>query len=83
MNKHNLLSIIDDLNYDVFTDICNDITKIDRGEIDNELSRQANIFAHYAVLQDICKKRLDDANLDMTIFMGSSRKEGQDDLSGK
>tara|TARA_R110000824_G_scaffold116877_2_gene268614 strand:- start:873 stop:1319 length:447 start_codon:yes stop_codon:yes gene_type:complete len=83
MNKHNLLSIIDDLNYDVFTDICNDITKIDRGEIDNELSRQANIFAHYAVLQDICKKRLDDANLDMTIFMGSSRKEGQDDLSGR
>ena len=82
MDRSNLLSIIDDLDYSVFTEICDEITEINRVEIDDELSKQANIFAHYAVLQDICKKRLDDANLEMTVLMGSSRKEGSHVLSG-
>ena len=79
MPKLDINQIINDLDMDTYNEICQNITKIDRTNMDNELSRHASHYSYYSAMQDLCKKKLDDANLDLTIYMARTRKERTDE----
>ena len=53
--------------------------------MDVELSRHASHYSYYSAMQDLGKRKLDDANLDLTIYMSQIRKERKDDsaMQGK
>ena len=76
MNKaQNLLEVLEDLTWANYVDIADAVTKFDKHEIDNELTRQASVYSYYQGLLSICKKTLDDANLKLTTFIAETGKE--------
>ena len=70
-----LLEALEDLTWDNYVDIADGITQFNKHEIDNELTRQASVYSYYQVLLSVAKKRLDDANLDLTKYMAQTRKD--------
>mgnify|MGYP000041105088 FL=1 len=79
MPKLDINEIVDNLDMETYTEICDSITKIDRANMDVELSRHASHYSYYSAMQDLGKRKLDDANLDLTIYMSQIRKERKDD----
>jgi hypothetical protein len=76
MNKSQmLLESLDDLTWENYVDIADGITQYDKHAIDDEMTRQASIYSYYQGLLSLAKKRLDDANLELTKFMAQTRKE--------
>ena len=76
MNKaQSLLEAFEDLTWENYVDIADGLTQFDKHEIDTEMARQASIYSYYQGLLSISKKKLDDANLDLTKFMAQTRKE--------
>tara|TARA_R110002020_G_scaffold400856_1_gene611161 strand:+ start:1990 stop:2436 length:447 start_codon:yes stop_codon:yes gene_type:complete len=75
MPKVDINEIVDNLDMATYNEICDNITKIDRTNMDVELSRHASHYSYYSAMQDLCKKRLDDKNLDLTMYMARTRKE--------
>ena len=47
--------------------------------MDMELSRHASHYSYYSAMQDLCKKKLDDKNLELTMYMARTRKERPED----
>ena len=76
MSKANdLLEALEDLTWENYVDIADGVTQFNKHEIDNELTRQASVYSYYQGLLSIAKKRLDDANLDLTKYTAQTRKE--------
>jgi len=75
MPKLDINEIVDNLDMETYTEICDSITKIDRTNMDVELSRHASHYSYYSAMQDLGKKKLEDKNLDLTIYMARTRKE--------
>ena len=75
MVKLDINQVINELDMDTYNEICQSITKIDRSNMDVELSRHASHYSYYSAMQDLCKKRLDDKNLELTMYMAQTRKE--------
>jgi len=76
MNKaHSLLEALEDLTWENYVEIADRATQFDKHEIDNEMTRQASVYSYYQGLLSVAKKRLDDANLDLTKFSAVARKE--------
>ena len=76
MSKANdLLEALEDLTWENYVDIADGVTQFNKHEIDNELTRQASVYSYYQGLLSISKKRLDDANLDLTKYTAQTRKE--------
>jgi len=75
MTKLNINDIVDNLDMETYTEICDSITKIDRTNMDVELSRHASHYSYYSAMQDLGKKKLEDKNLALTIYMAQTRKE--------
>ena len=75
MPKIDINQIINELDMDTYNEICQNITKINRSDMDVELSRHASHYSYYSAMQDQCKKKLDDKNLELTMYMAQTRKE--------
>ena len=74
MNKLDINRVINDLDMETYNEICQNITRIDRSNMDVELSRHASHYSYYSAMQDLCKRKLDDGNLDLTMYMAQTRK---------
>lgn len=75
MNKaENLLEAYDDLNWENYVDIAENICQYDKHAIDDEMTRQASVYSYYQGLLSIAKKALDEANLYLTTFTAQARK---------
>ena len=61
-----LLEALDDLTWENYVLIADDIMRFDKHGIDDELVRQASVYSYYQGLLSMAKKRLDDANLELT-----------------
>tara|TARA_R110002074_G_scaffold115323_1_gene246153 strand:- start:613 stop:1053 length:441 start_codon:yes stop_codon:yes gene_type:complete len=84
MNKSQmLLESLDDLTWENYVDIADGITQYDKHAIDDEMTRQASIYSYYQGLLSLAKKRLDDANLELTKFMAQTRKEKKASTAAK
>jgi len=75
MPKLDINQIINDLDMDTYNEICQNITRIDRSNMDVELSHHASHYSYYSAMQDLCKKKVDDKNLELTMYMARTRKE--------
>jgi|TARA_R100001163_G_scaffold8539_1_gene8412 hypothetical protein len=82
MPKVDINEIVDNLDMETYNTICNSITKIDRTNMDVELSRHASHYSYYSAMQDLGKRKLDDANLELTIYTAQTRKERTEESSG-
>ena len=82
MPKLDINQIINDLDMDTYNEICQSITKIDRSNMDVELSRHASHYSYDSAMQDMCKKHLDDKNLELTMYMAQTRKERTEEARG-
>jgi len=82
MPKLDINEIVDNLDMETYNTICESITKIDRANMDVELSRHASHYSYYSAMQDLGKRKLDDANLDLTIYMAETRKNRTEEASG-
>ena len=74
MPKLDINEVVDNLDMETYNEICQSITKIDRSNMDDELSRHASHYSYYSSMQDLCKRRLDDGNLELTMYMARTRK---------
>lgn len=75
MNKsQTLIAAYDDLNWENYVDIADSITTFDKHAIDDEMTRQASVYSYYQGLLSIAKKALDVANLNLTVFTATARK---------
>ena len=72
-----LLSVLDNLSWENFPIIADAVTKFDKDDIDDEMVRQASIFSYYQGMLAQAKQHLDKANLDLTTYTASSRKEAK------
>jgi predicted nucleotide-binding protein len=76
MNKaQNLLEALDDLTWENYVDIADEVTHFNKHAIDDELARQASVYSYYQGLLSIAKKKLDEANLDLTKYTAQTRKD--------
>ena len=82
MPKLDINEIVDSLDMDTYTTICDSITKIDRTNMDVELSRHASHYSYYSAMQDLGKRKLDDANLELTIYTAQTRKLRTEESAG-
>jgi len=71
----NLLEAFDDLTWENYVDIADGVTQFDKHEIDTEMARQASVYSYYQGLLSIAKRKLDEANLDLTKYAAQARKE--------
>ena len=53
-----LLEALEDLTWENYVDIADEITKFSKHEIDDEITRQASIYSYYQGLLSVAKKRL-------------------------
>ena len=84
MNKaQSLLEALEDLTWENYVDIADGITQYDKHAIDDEMTRQASIYSYYQGLLSIAKKKLDDANLELTKFTAQTRKERKETSASK
>jgi hypothetical protein len=84
LNKaQTLLEALEDLTWENYVDIANELTRCDQDEIDGEMARQASIYSYYQGLLSVAKMRLDEANLDLTKFCAQTRKERKEGSSVK
>ena len=84
MNKaQSLLEALEDLTWENYVDIADGITQYDKHAIDDEMTRQASVYSYYQGLLSISKKKLDDANLELTKFTAQSRKERKETSASK
>jgi len=74
MSKLDINEVVDNLDMETYNEICQRITQIDRSNMDVELSRHASHYSYYSAMQDLCKRKLDDGNLDLTMYMAQTRK---------
>jgi len=74
MPRIDINEIVDNLDMETYNEICQSITKIDRSNMDVELSRHASHYSYYSAMQDLGKRKLDDGNLDLTMYMAQTRK---------
>jgi len=75
MSRLDINHIIENLDMETYNEVCKGITKINITNMDEELSRHASNYAYYSSMQDLCKKRLDDAQLELTIYSSQTRKD--------
>jgi hypothetical protein len=59
MKPELLLELADSLSMEVYVELCDRVTKIDKHDIDGELKRQAAIYSYYAGTMVIVKQRVD------------------------
>ena len=84
MNKAtDLLEALEDLTWENYVDIADGVTQFNKHEIDDELARQASVYPYYQGLLSVAKKRLDDANLDLTKFTAQTRKDQKASTAAK
>ena len=84
MNKAtDLLEALEDLTWENYVDIADAATQFNKNEIDDEMSKQASIYSYYQGLLSVSKKRLDDANLNLTKYTAQSRKDQKSSTSSK
>jgi len=69
-----LLEALEDLNWENYIEIADRATQCDKHNIDDELTRQSSVYSYYQGLLSVAKKRLDDANLDLTTYTAQTRK---------
>jgi len=78
MNKiQTLLEVVEDLTFENYVEIAEALTKFDRHEIDKEMNRQASVYSYYQGLLSVAKKRLDEANLELTRYIAKTSNEKQ------
>ena len=84
MNKaQSLLEVLDDLTWENYVGIADEVTRFDKHEIDDEMSRQASIYSYYQGLLSLSKKSLDDAHLELTKYTAQTRKVRKETSSTK
>ena len=84
MNKAtDLLEALEDLTWENYVDIADGVTQFNKHEIDDALARQASVYSYYQGLLSVAKKRLDDANLDLTKFTAQTRKDQKASTAAK
>jgi adenine C2-methylase RlmN of 23S rRNA A2503 and tRNA A37 len=76
MNKAtDLLEALEDLTWENYVDIAEKATLVDKNNLDDELVRHSSVYSYYQGLLSVAKKRLDDANLNLTTYIAQTRKE--------
>jgi len=84
LNKaQSLLEVLDDLTWENYVGIADEVTRFDKHEIDDEMSRQASIYSYYQGLLSLSKKSLDDAHLELTKYTAQTRKVRKETSSTK
>ncbi len=78
-----LLESLNDLTWENYVDIADAVTRFDKHHIDDQLMRQASVYSYYQGLLSISKKCLDDANLDLTKYVATTRKDRKDTSTTK
>tara|TARA_R110002020_G_scaffold281534_5_gene497243 strand:- start:17346 stop:17786 length:441 start_codon:yes stop_codon:yes gene_type:complete len=84
MNKaQSLLEVLEDLTWENYVGIADQVTRFDKHEIDDEMSKQGSIYSYYQGLLSLSKKSLDDANLELTKYVATTRKERKESTTVK
>jgi hypothetical protein len=84
MNKAtSILQTLEELTWENYVDVTDAITQFDKFEIDNEMMSQASIYSYYQGMLSLAKRGLDDANLELTKYTATSRKERKESIAAK
>tara|TARA_Y100001938_G_C7961130_1_gene364369 strand:- start:379 stop:819 length:441 start_codon:yes stop_codon:yes gene_type:complete len=84
LNKaQTLLEALEDLTWENYVDIANELTRCDKHEIDDEMARQASIYSYYQGLLSVAKRNLDEASLVLTKYCAQTRKDRKEGCSVK
>ena len=84
MNKAiDLLNALEDLTWENYVDIADAATQFDKHDIDIEMAKQASKYSYFQGLLSVSKKRLDDANLELTKYTAQSRKDQKSSTTAK
>ena len=76
MNKsQSLLEALNDLSWENYVDLADAVTQFDKYEIDEEMARQSSVYSYYQGLLSIAKNKLDEAQLKLTTYMATTRKD--------
>jgi hypothetical protein len=59
MKAELIQEVADKINLEVYIDLCDRLTKIDKFSIDEELKKQASIYSYYSGAMVIAKQRMD------------------------
>ena len=59
MKSELLINIAENLDMDLYVQLCDNLTKIDKHQVDHEMERQASIYSHYAGVMVIVKQKVD------------------------
>jgi len=84
MNKaKQLLESLDDITWENYVDITDNLTLFDKFRIDDEMARQASVYSYYQGLLSLAKKNLDGANLELTQYIAQTRKDCKEASTAK
>ena len=76
MNKsQSLLEALTDLSWENYVDLADAVTQFDKHEIDEEMARQSSVYSYYQGLLSVAKNKLDTAQLNLTTYMATTRKD--------
>ena len=72
-----LLLAYENLNWELYIDLSEDLTKINSMRIDDELSKQATVFSYYSGLYEHAKRDSEITEVELTKCQAEARIRGQ------
>tara|TARA_R100001143_G_C3298001_1_gene104291 strand:+ start:115 stop:564 length:450 start_codon:yes stop_codon:yes gene_type:complete len=72
-----LLTAYDNLDWDVYIALSEDLTHINEVQIDDELSKQATLFSYYSGLYEYAKRDSEITEVELTKCQAEARIKGQ------
>lgn len=78
-----LLLAYENLNWELYIDLSEDLTKVNTMRIDEELGKQATIFSYYSGLFEYAKKDCEILEIELTQAMADARMVAQRECEAK
>lgn len=77
-----LLLAIDDITWENYVEIANELTKIDKERLNDELTKCPTMYSYYHGLMVTCKRELDKAKTDLEVCQAILKKETRNNSKG-
>jgi hypothetical protein len=83
MKAELIQEVADKINLEVYIDLCDRLTKIDKYQLEDELKRQSSIYAYYSGAMIIAKQRMDQLEIQIEQKSASVRLAAVDSSDKK
>jgi len=77
-----LLLAYEDITWEAYVDLTDNLVAINRADMDRELAHQPSLFSYYVGLQAVAKKRLDESNTKLAQAMATTRNRLDQEARG-